>query len=161
MDLQLTVPSDWEVASALTIVDSQPDFVVGGVQLSLSGAEPAFWGTLAAGPYESVSVPASVPLEGGPRVEALVYEDSVEAARDMSLTATEAFSFYTETFGEAVAPSFRIVEIDGANWVSRSVPGMLLLPGAAIRADFDPWELAQYVANQWFPLKYTVVRSRS
>ena len=157
MDLQLTVPSDWEVASALTIVDSQPDFVVGGVQLSLSGAEPAFWGTLAAGPYESVSVPASVPLEGGPRVEALVYEDSVEAARDMSLTATEAFSFYTETFGEAVAPSFRIVEIDGANWVSRSVPGMLLLPGAAIRADFDPWELAQYVANQWFPLKYTVV----
>ena len=81
----------------------------------------------------------------------------MEAAREMSTAAVEMFRFYTETFGESVTPAFRIVEIDGANWgFEIRVPGMLLLPAEAIRPDFDPWELAQYVANQWFPLKYTV-----
>ncbi len=160
MNLQLTIPSDWHVVSALSEVNSTPpDFVTGTIDVALQGAEPSFWGTLAAGPYESVSVPSN----DGPEaeavtaaIEALVFEDSVEAARAMSSAAVEMFGFYTETFGEAVAPSFRIVEIEGANWVSRSVPGMLLMPAEAIRTDFDPWELAQHVANQWFPLRYTV-----
>ena len=157
MNLDLTLPSDWRVASALSEVDSTPpDFVTGTIEVTLQGTEPSFWGTLAAGPYETISEPAAVPSEGSVGIEALVFEDSVEAAREMSTAAVEMFRFYTETFGESVTPAFRIVEIDGANWVSRSVPGMLLLPAEAIRPDFDPWELAQYVANQWFPLKYTV-----
>ncbi len=153
MNLDLTLPSDWQVASSLAEVSSTPpDFVTGTIEVGLRGSAPSFWGTLAAGPYESISAPS----EGAVGIEALVFEDSVEAAREMSLAAVDMFSFYTETFGEAVAPRFQIVEIDGANWVSRSVPGMLLLPAEAIRPDFDPWELAQYVANQWFPLKYRV-----
>jgi hypothetical protein len=157
MNLDLTLPSDWRVASALSEVDSTPpDFVTGTIEVTLQGTEPSFWGTLAAGPYETISEPAAVPSEDSVGIEALVFEDSVEAARKMSTAAVEMFRFYTETFGESVTPAFRIVEIDGANWVSRSVPGMLLLPAEAIRSDFDPWELAQYVANQWFPLKYTV-----
>ncbi len=168
MNLHLILPSNWQVASALTEVDSsQPDFVTGTIEVSLEGAEPSFWGTLAAGPYESIlipsSSPSSIPSEGGPEsgtdipaIEARVFEDSVESAREMTAAAEGVFSFLTDTFGEAVAPTFRIVEIEGANWSSRSVPGMLLLPAEAIRSDFDPWELAQFVANQWFPLRYTV-----
>ena len=161
MNLDLTLPSDWQVASALSEVDSTPpDFVTGTIEVALRGTEPSFWGTLAAGPYESISAPApvssAVGSESGVRIEALVFEDAVEAAREMITAAVGMFDFYTETFGESVTPAFRIVEIDGANWVSRSVPGMLLLPADSIRSDFDPWELAQYVANQWFPLKYAV-----
>ena len=151
MELRLTIPSDWEVVSALSVLGSEPDFNTGGIQVSLSGPEPGFWGTLAAGPYESIASP-----DGGTRVEALVFEDSKEAAAAMSTAAAEAFAFFTETFGESTASALRLVEVKGANWNSRSVPGMLLLPAEAIQSDFDPWELAQYVANQWFPLTYNV-----
>ena len=160
MNLQLTVPSDWQIASALSQVGvTRPDFVTGTIDVTLQGTEPSFWGTLAAGPYESISVPTDGGLDIGSEgvaIEARVFKDSVDAAREMSRAAGEMFSFFEAAFGEAVSPSFRIVEIDGADWTSRSVPGMLLLPAQAIRSDYDPWELAQYVANQWFPLKYTV-----
>lgn len=33
---------------------------------------------------------------------------------------------------------------------------MLLLPSSAFSSDFDPWELAQQVARQWFPGKFAV-----
>ena len=153
MDLHFTMPPDWQVVSGLSDAGSRlEDFETGAVRRSLRGAVPSFWGTIAVGPYEAVSLPRS----GGPEVEVLVFEDSLDAAPGMGEAASEAFAFYADTFGKAIFSSFRLVEIEGANWESRSVPGMLLLPAGQFRTDFDPWELAQHVATQWFPLKYGI-----
>ena len=97
MDLHLTMPPDWQVVSGLSDAGSRlEDFETGAVRRSLRGAVPSFWGTIAAGPYEAVSLPPG----DGPEVEVLVFGDSLEAAAEMGEAASEAFAFYAERFGE-------------------------------------------------------------
>ncbi len=150
MELNLTVPSEWQVVTGLT---GNADVSLGDTSsLSFVGSTPSFWGSLVAGRYETVATSS----EGGPEVEVMVSEDATEAAAQMGEDVAEMLSFYTETFGESRSATFRLVAIDGANWESRSAPGMLLLPSSEFRSDFDPWDLARHVANQWFPLTYSV-----
>src|SRR5207244_10407940 len=66
------------------------------------------------------------------------------------------FDFYTSKFGPPPSPTFRIIEVQGANWNAQWSVGMLLLPSSGIRRDFDADALASSVAHQWFPLKIAV-----
>ena len=149
MDLALTVPYDWQVITSLP--DAGPEMTDLEKQLSFSSPTPTASGTIVAGSYETVAASPG----GGPGVEVMVLED-VEAAAEMSDAAAEMIAFYTDVFGEPVADSFRMIEIEGANWDARSAPGMLLLPSDEVGPGFDPWVLTRYVAAQWFPLKYPI-----
>ena len=149
MDLTLTVPSDWQVITSLP--EAEPEITDFEKRLSFSSPTPTASGTIVAGSYETVAAST----DGGPRVEVMVLED-VDAAAEMSDAAAEMIAFYTDVFGEPVADSFRMIEIEGANWDARSAPGMLLLPSAEVGPGFDPWVLTRYVAAQWFPLTYPI-----
>ena len=150
MELNLTVPSDWQVVTSLT---KGADVSLGETSsLSFAGTTPSFWGSLVGGRYETIAVST----EEGPEVEVMVLGDAAEAGAEMGEAAAEVMAFYTETFGEPRSSSFRLVAIDGANWESRSAAGVLLLPSAEFRSDFDPWDLARHVAGQWFPLTYAI-----
>jgi len=66
------------------------------------------------------------------------------------------FRFYSGLFGPPAAPVLRLIEVGVADWEGQSAPGILLLPSSAFLPDYDPWELAQRVATQWFPLEFEV-----
>src|SRR5207253_1686477 len=68
----------------------------------------------------------------------------------------KVFDYYSQKFGPPPSSSFRIVEVEGANWNSQWSVGMLLLPSSQLRKDFDLSVLAATVAHQWFPLKIGV-----
>ena len=150
MELNLTVPAGWQVVTSLS---KGADVSLGEtISVSFAGTTPSFWGSLAAGRYETIDVSS----EGGSEVQVMVLDDAGEAGAEMGEAAAEMMTFYTETFGEPKSPSLRLVAIDGAHWESRSAAGMLLLPSSEFRSDFDPWDLARHVAGQWFPLTYTI-----
>ena len=54
MNLDLTLPSDWRVASALSEVDSTPpDFVTGTIEVTLQGTEPFVLGNTGSRPVRN------------------------------------------------------------------------------------------------------------
>ena len=151
MELNLTAPVGWEIISEM-IPFGEPEFLGEVVRRSFVGEGPGFWGTLVAGDYETFSAG----VDGGYDVDAVVLGDSVDAATAMGEAASRIMGFYADTFGPLDASSLRIVEVAGANWDSRFGAGLLLLPSSAIQLELDEWEFAQYVAGQWFPMKYPV-----
>jgi len=153
MELNVTLPADWEVASPLSETNSElADPVQRSVRRTLVSSGSGFWGDLVAGRYESSTFAAI----DGTSVETLVFPSSQDAAPTMSEASADFFRFFRDTFGDPLYPSFRIIEVEGANWESRSIPGMILLPAEAFTPDFDPFDLSQLVAKQWFPLTYGV-----
>ena len=153
LELNVTLPADWRVVSPLTEVGFElADPVARTVRRRLVEPTPGFWGTLVAGSYESTGFSTA----DGFDIETIVFPRSMDAAPAIGEAAADYFRFFRDTLGDPVDSSFQIIEIDGANWASRSSPGMLLLPASAIGTEFEPFELAQYVAAQWFPLTYRV-----
>jgi aminopeptidase N len=112
--------------------------------------QPSYWGTVVAGKYNTTSSKSE---------KADISISTLKAPADvvapMAETVGKMFDFYSSKFGPPPSPSFRIVEVEGANWPSQWSVGMLLLPSTGIRKDFDADALAFSVAHQWFPLKYT------
>jgi hypothetical protein len=153
LDLHVTLPADWEVVSPLSETGFElADPIRRTVRRALVSETSGHWGTLVAGMYESSTFAAI----DGTSIETIVFPRSQDATPAMSEASAEYFRFFRDTFGEPVDPTFQIIEIEGANWDSRSIPGMILLPASAFNADFDPFELAQHVAKQWFPVTYSV-----
>jgi aminopeptidase N len=140
MRLKVNAPADWTLVTDLA--KSGDGF---------ASSQPSFWGTVSAGKYNTTNVK----LE---KADIAVY--TLKAASDIVSPMAEAvgkmFDFYTEKFGPPPSPNFRIVEVQGANWSSQWSVGMLLLPSAGIRRDFDADALSASVAHQWFPLKIAV-----
>jgi len=116
---------------------------------SFSSDIPGLWGSVIAGTFERVEPPF---VDGS--VEALVSADSASTASEVGQAAAEMFRFFSGVFGPPAAPVLRLVEVSVPDWEGQSSPGMLLLPPAFFRSDFDPWELAAHVAEQWFPLRF-------
>jgi aminopeptidase N len=116
-----------------------------------SGAQPSYWGTVVAGKYNTTNLKSE---------KASISIDTLKAATDVASPMAEAVGkmvdFFTERFGPPPSTSFRIVEVQGANWPSQWSVGMLLLPSTGFRKDFDQDALAYSVAHQWFPLKFAV-----
>ncbi len=158
MELHVTLPAGWRLISPLPELGfALADPVARTVRRTLADPVPGFWGTLVAGGYE----PAPLAAEDGTAVEAWVLPGSTDAAAAATEAADGYFRFFRNTFGQPAAPSLRVIEIDQATWDARSIPGLLLLPSSAIGPGFDPFELAQHVAVQWFPLTYEVENAAS
>jgi tetratricopeptide (TPR) repeat protein len=140
MRLKVTAPAGWTLVSDLAKSGD-----------GYASTEPSYWGTVAAGRYNTTNVKSD---------KADVSVDTLKAAADVVSPMAEAvgkiFDFYTEKFGPPPSRTFRIVEVQGANWASQWAVGMLFLPSAGIRKDFDADALASSVAHQWFPLKIAV-----
>jgi len=143
MLLTVKAPDDWTVVS-----DMQP---IPGQTNVFGGKEPSYWGMIAAGKYK----PKTIKTDKAELVVATIRapEDALAAMAD---SASKILNFYSATFGPLTAPTFRIVEIQGANWNSQYSVGTLLLPSSQFRKDFDVWSLARTLAHQWFPLKIAV-----
>src|SRR5262244_1882274 len=140
MRLTVTTPAGWTLVTDLA--------KSGDVYAS---TEPSYWGTVAAGKYNTSNVKSE---------KADISINTIKATTDAVSSMAEAVGkmvdFYTAKFGPAPSPNFRIVEVEGANWPSQWSVGMLLLPSTGIRKDFDTDALAYSLAHQWFPLKYAV-----
>ena len=130
---------------------NQSEIGVGEPSFSMSSDVPDLWGTVVAGTFERVSPP----LASG-SVEALFLGGSAAAASELGEAAAGMFRFYSGLFGPPAAPVLRLIEVGVADWEGQSAPGILLLPSSAFLPDYDPWELAQRVATQWFPLEFEV-----
>jgi hypothetical protein len=140
MSLKITAPPDWNIVADL------PKAADG-----FASSQPSYWGVIAAGRYtpaESKSARSEITVH--------TLNASPEAVTPLAEEAGKVLDFYTETFGPAASPAFRIVEVTGANWNSRWSIGTLLLPSSQFRKDFDTAELARTIAHQWFPLKVAV-----
>lgn len=144
--LKITIPPEWSIAADL-------DRVSPGTtgEMSYASASPSFWGTVIAGRYQSAVVKSE-------KLEITV--QTLKAPSDIAAPIGDAIGrmldFYSETFGPPPGSSFRVVEVEGANWASRWALGALLLQSSQFRKDFDTWTLARTVARQWFPLKITM-----
>jgi aminopeptidase N len=140
MRLKVTAPAEWTLVTDLA--KSGDGFASG---------QPSYWGTLTAGKYTATNIKSE---------KADISVHSLKAAADVVAPMAEAvgkmFDFYTEKFGAPPSPTFRIVEVPGANWSSQWSVGMLLLPSSGIRKDLDADALSSGVAHQWFPLKIPV-----
>jgi aminopeptidase N len=140
MKLKVNAPAGWTLVTDL--VKSGDGF---------ASSQPSYWGTITAGKYNTTNVKSE-------KADIAVY--TLKAAGDTMSPMAEAvgkmFDFYSEKFGPPPSPNFRIVEVQGANWSSQWSVGMLLLPSAGIRKDFDADALSASVAHQWFPLKIAV-----
>jgi aminopeptidase N len=116
-----------------------------------ASTQPSYWGTVVVGKYNTTNLKAE-------KTEISVH--TLKAASDvvapMAAAVGKMYDFYTEKFGPPPSPSFRIIEVQGANWSAQWSVGMLLLPSSGIRRDFDADALASTVAHQWFPLKIQV-----
>ena len=153
MDLQITLPADWEVVSPLSETGFElADPIQRTIRRSFVSMTPGYWGTFVAGMYES----STFATNDGTNIESVVFPRSLDVARVMSEATADYFRFFRDMFGEPIDPTFQIIEVEGANWDFRSLPGMILLPASAFTVDFDPFELAQHVSQQWFPLTYSV-----
>jgi aminopeptidase N len=138
--LSITAPAGW------TLVTDLPKSADG-----YSSPQPSYWGTVVAGKYNTTNSKSE---------KADISISTLKAPADVVTPMSEAvgkmFDFYTSKFGPPPSASFRIVEVEGANWPSQWSVGMLLLPSTGIRKDFDSDALAFSIAHQWFPLKYAV-----
>jgi aminopeptidase N len=140
MRLKVTAPAGWTLVTDLSKSGD-----------GYASTTPSYWGTVAAGKYNSTNLKTDKA-----EISINTLKASAEAVTPMAETVGKMFDFYTEKFGAAPSPNFRIVEVSGANWPSQWSVGMLLLPSAGIRKDFDQDALASSVAHQWFPLKFAV-----
>ena len=140
MQLKVTTPAGWTLVSDLA--------AFGG---GYGSSQPSFWGTVAAGKYNPTNVKSE-------KADITVYglKAAAEVVQPMAEAVGKMFDFYTEKFGPPPSGTFRIVEVQGANWSSQWSVGMLLLPSNGIRKDFDADALSASVAHQWFPLKIAV-----
>jgi len=140
MRLKVTAPASWTLVTDLAKSGD-----------GYSSAQPSYWGTVAAGKYNTTNLKSD---------KADISVHTLKAAADVVSPMAEAvgkiFDYYTEKFGQPPSPAFRIVEVQGANWNSQWSVGMLLLPSSGIRKDFDADALASTIAHQWFPLKVAV-----
>jgi tetratricopeptide (TPR) repeat protein len=140
MRLKVTTPPGWSLVTDLSKAGD-----------GYASTQPSFWGTVAAGKYNTTSAKSE---------KAQISVSTLKAAADVVSPMAEAvgkmFDFYSERFGPAPSSMFRIVEVEGANWPSQWSVGMLLLPSTGMRKDFDADALAFSVAHQWFPSKYAV-----
>ena len=136
--LNITAPAGWTLVTDLA--KSNDGYV---------SSQPSYWGTVVAGKYNTTNSKSE---------KADISISTLKAAADVVTPMAEAvgkmFDFYTSKFGPPPSGTFRIVEVEGANWPSQWSVGMLLLPSTGIRKDFDPDALAFSIAHQWFPLKY-------
>jgi hypothetical protein len=131
--------------------EGRPERGVDEPSFSFGSDVPGLWGAVIAASFESVPPPFV-----SDAVEAFVSEDAAAAASELAAAAADFFEFYSGLFGPPPSPVLRLIEVRVPDWDGQSAPGMLLLPSSAFRADFDPWDLAQQVAQQWFPLKFEV-----
>lgn len=122
-----------------------------GTEFSFASDVPGFWGTVIAGDFNRVAPPFADGV-----VEALVSDDVSAGASELGAMASDLIAFYSDVFGPPPVPTLRLIEVKAPEWKGQSAPGMLLLPSSAFSADYDPWELAQEVARQWFPNKFAV-----
>src|SRR5437016_2810064 len=140
MRLKVTAPADWTL---ITDLAKSGD--------GYASAQPSYWGTVAIGKYTATNHKSE---------KAEISVHTLKAANDVVAPMAEAigkmFDFYTEKFGPPPSPTFRIIEVQGANWNAQWSVGMLLLPSSGIRKDFDADALSTSVAHQWFPLKIQV-----
>jgi len=107
---------------------------------------------IAAGDYKAKSIKSP----GGGEVVVDAIKAPEDAFTPMVENAAKILDFYSSVFGPINTNTFRIVEIEGANWNSQYSVGTLLLPSSQFRKDFDVWSLARTLAHQWFPLKIAV-----
>lgn len=140
MRLRVTAPAGW------TIVTDLPKTGDG-----FATKQQSYWGMLAAGKYTTDNIKSEKAEIAIHRLKA-----DPEAATPMAETVGKILDYYAETFGPAPTSSLRIVEVEGANWMSQWSVGTLLLPASQFRKDFDLSALAATVAHQWFPLKIPV-----
>jgi hypothetical protein len=140
MRLKINAPAGWTFVSDLAKSGD-----------GYASAQPSYWGTVVAGKYNGTNLKSD---------KAEISINTLKAGADvvspMAEAAGKMFDYYTEKFGPAPSASFRIVEVEGANWSSQWSVGMLLLPSSGIRKDFDADALAFAVAHQWFPMKFAV-----
>src|SRR5215471_9764944 len=140
MRLKVNVPAGWGVVTDLVKVGD-----------TYSSGQPSYWGTIAAGKYTPVSVKTAAA-----DISVNTLKAGSDAVSPMADAVGKMFDFYTQKFGPPPSNTFRIVEVQGANWNAQSSVGMLLVPSTGIRKDFDADALSFAVAQQWFPMKYAV-----
>ena len=140
MKLKVFAPAGWTMVTDLA---KSAD--------AYSSTEPSYWGTVAAGKYSAVGVKA-----GNVEISINTLKAASDSVSPMAEAVGKMFDFYSQKFGPPPSNSFRIVEVQGANWNAQSSVGMLLVPSSGIRKDFDSDALAFSVAHQWFPMKYAV-----
>jgi aminopeptidase N len=143
MLVTVKAPTDWTVVSDMPAIPNQTN--------TFGSNTPSYWGMIAAGRY----TPKSVKTDKGDLLVATIKAPE-DAITPMVENASKILDFYSTTFGPLTTPSFRIVEVEGANWNSQYSVGTLLLPSSQFRKDFDVWSLARTLAHQWFPLKIGV-----
>ncbi len=142
MLVSVKVPDAWTVVSDMPATTEANTFGSG---------QPSYWGMVAAGNYK----PRSIKTNAGELVVASIKAPE-DAVTPMADNAGKILGFYATTFGTLAVPTFRIVEVEGANWNSNYSVGTLLLPTSQFRKDFDLSSLARTLAHQWFPLKIAV-----
>src|SRR6266850_4911575 len=140
MHLKVNAPPEWTLVT---------DLVKAGD--GFASAQPSYWGTVAAGKYTTTSYKS----ESG-EISVHSVKGAAEVVKSMAESVGKVFDYYSQKFGPPPSSSFRIVEVEGANWNSQWSVGMLLLPSSQLRKDFDMSVLAATVAHQWFPLKIAV-----
>src|SRR5262245_6385792 len=140
MRLKVSAPAGWTLVTDLTKSGD-----------GYSSSQPSFWGTVAAGKYNATNVKSD---KAG--IAVYTVKAAPEVVSPMAEAVGKMFDYSSEKFGPAPSSTFRIVEVQGANWSSQWSVGMLLLPSAGIRKDFDADALSASVAHQWFPLKFAV-----
>lgn len=143
MVVKVAAPTGWTVVSDMSPIPGQPN--------TFGGSQPSYWGMIAAGNYTAKTIKSD---NSELLVATLKAPD--EAVTNMVNSASKILDFYSATFGPLSVPTFRIIEVSGANWNSQYSVGTLLLPSNQFKKDFDTWALARTLAHQWFPLKIAV-----
>lgn len=140
MRLKINAPAGWSVVCDLAKAGD-----------GYASSQPSYWGTIAAGKYTAVNVKA-----GGADIAVDTLSADAAAVSPIADAVGKMFDFYSEKFGPPPSNSFRIVEVQGANWNAQSSVGMLMVPSTGIRKDFDSDALSFAVAHQWFPMKFSI-----
>ena len=140
MRLKVNAPPEWTLVTDLAKAGD-----------GFASTQPSYWGTVAAGKYTTTSYKSD---NGDISVHSV--KGAADVVKSMAESVGKVFDYYSQKLGPPPSSSFRIVEVEGANWNSQWSVGMLLLPSSQLRKDFDMSVLAATVAHQWFPLKIGV-----
>jgi aminopeptidase N len=143
MLVKVNAPEGWTVVSDMAAIPNERN--------TFGSNQPSYWGMIAAGDYKPKTVKAD---KGDVVVSALKAEE--DDFMPMVEKSAKILDFYGSTFGPLTTSTFRIVEVEGANWKSQYSVGTLLLPSSQFRKDFDVSALARTLAQQWFPLRIAV-----
>ncbi len=140
MRLKVNAPAGWTLVT---------DLMKSGD--GYASTQPSYWGTLTVGKYSTTNAKSDKA-----EISVSTIKAPAESVTPMADAVGKMFDYYSERFGPAPSKSFRIVEVQGANWSAQSSVGMLLVPSTGIRKDFDADALAFAVAHQWFPMRFSV-----